>query len=312
MTDFTFSKAMLACKYDEQRIEDYFKTGGYLLGSPKLDGIRGLAHPDGIKGRSNKLLKNRQLQLAFKDILRPGVDGEFIDGEPNEGDVYNRTYSPVMAKDRDIGALRFWVFDDFSIGHLPFAQRLKSVQNRFDDRHPLIQVVPHVELRSLADVQLAKAQAQADGYEGWMLRRPDFGYRNDRSTAAELGLMKLKDDTDAEAQVFDMEEAMFNGNEAFTDELGRTARSTAKAGLSGKGMVGAFWLFDHNGPGGARREFKVSAGKFDHPERVAIWNRRAAIIFSGLYLKYRYFGYGEKDLPRHGRAIGWRDPVDMG
>jgi hypothetical protein len=72
-----------------------------------------------------------------------------------------------------------------------------------------------------------------------MLRDPNGPYKFGRSTRKEGYLLKLKRFCDSEAEVIGVVELMHNGNEAKTNALGRTERSTRKAGKTGMGVLGA-------------------------------------------------------------------------
>jgi ATP-dependent DNA ligase len=136
-----------------------------------------------------------------------------------------------------------------------------------------------------------------------MLRNPNATYKYGRSTPKSQDLVKLKPFQDSEAIVLGVYEAMFNGNEAVTNALGHTERSTHKENLSGKGMLGGFHVRDlHTGV-----EFDCAPGKSSHAERTEWWNSKPV----GKILKYRFLPVGIKDKPRHCRFIGWRDMRDM-
>ena len=118
-------------------------------------------------------------------------------------------------------------------------------------------------------------------------------------------MLKLKPHEDTEFEVTGFYEAMENLNEAFTNELGETARSSHQENKVGKGMLGGFYgkLLTTG------QEIKVAPGKLKHAERIAIWNNQAAYL--GKIAKQRSFPIGVLNLPRHGRWIGWRDDTDM-
>src|ERR1019366_5223919 len=82
-------------------------------------------------------------------------------------------------------------------------------------------------------------------------------------------LLKLKRYDDCEAVVTGMEELMHNDNEAFTNELGRTARSSAKDGKRGAGVLGKLNLKGLNGDY-AGVEFDCGTG-FDAEQRKDFW-----------------------------------------
>jgi hypothetical protein len=77
---------------------------------------------------------------------------------------------------------------------------------------------------------------------------------------------------------------MHNTNEAQTNELGRTKRSTAMEGLVGKGTMGALLVKDID----TQIEFSIGTG-FTAEQRLAFWNRRATLV--GSVAKYKHFPY---------------------
>jgi DNA ligase-1 len=117
-------------------------------------------------------------------------------------------------------------------------------------------------------------------------------------------LLKVKRFDDSEAEIIGFEEEQFNGNTAETNELGRTKRSTAKAGLVGKGTLGAFTVRDiHTGV-----EFSIGTG-LTALQRGVFWQRRDEYL--GKLAKYKYFAVGVKVAPRHPVFLGFRDRVDL-
>ena len=115
--------------------------------------------------------------------------------------------------------------------------------------------------------------------------------------------MKVKPLVDVEFEVLDILEGMTNTNEAFTNELGYTARSKLQEGLVPNGMLGKFVCQSEG------ETFYVAPGKFSHEERREIWKNREAYL--GKMVKVRYMGYGIDRVPRQPRALGWRSDVDM-
>ena len=95
---------------------------------------------------------------------------------------------------------------------------------------------------------------------------------------------------------------MHNGNEATTNELGRTKRSSHQAGKTGRGDLGALIVRFYD------VEFNIGTG-FDDVERAEIWNHRDR--FLGKLAKFKYFSVGVKDAPRHPVFLGWRAGVDL-
>lgn len=143
------------------------------------------------------------------------------------------------------------------------------------------------------------------GYEGVMLRKlrgPDSQYKFGRATAKSNTLLKLKRFTDAEYRVVDMVERLHNGNEAVTNAIGRTERSSHKENMVPMGTLGALVL-DH--PCGT---FTCGTG-FTDAERKHIWDNRE--LFIGRLAKVKSFAIGVKDMPRFPVWLGFRDEKDM-
>jgi DNA ligase-1 len=126
-----------------------------------------------------------------------------------------------------------------------------------------------------------------------------------RATAKEGTLLKLKRYADAEATITGFAEEMFNGNEATTNELGRTKRSSHQANKTGKDTLGTLIVTGLTAFEG--KEFRV--GGFDAAMRAEIWQNQEKYL--GRIVKFKYFNVGIKDLPRHPNFLAFRDPIDL-
>ena len=292
-------RPMLAPNDDPQRNPNFFKKLQYpLLCSPKLDGIRGLSLGGKLYSRSGKLLPSRQVQEEFKNL--PALDGELIEGDPKDFDVYNRTQSHVMSEDKP-GNLTYWVFDCLEDSSSPFYKRLDLAESLIS--HPKVRLVPHEYIDSYEEL-LAYEEKQLDlGYEGIMMRSPIAPYKHGRCTMNEGYFFKLKRFSDTEGVIVGFEERMTNTNKAEESELGYTKRSSSKEGLRPAGTLGKFLV--------SYREdtLPVALGSFKHSEAQEIWDNQDKYL--GLTLKFRYFGHGVKDRPRFPRAIGFRSELDL-
>lgn len=268
-----------------------------LLASPKLDGVRAVVRNGIVYSRSNKSIPNKFVQLKFKHLEH--YDGELIVGEPTSKSVYRDTVSHVMAHDKTDYDLRFYVFDHVQDVSLPYEHRNDLARCEHDGVVCLSQYPIH-NLDKLLDYE---EQMLELGYEGLILRDPNAPYKYGRSTVNEGYLLKMKRFTDAEFEVIGFEERMHNGNEATTNELGRTARSSHEAGKVGLGDLGALVL---QGDGFT---FRVGTG-FDDTTRRILWDiRRDGLV--GRLAKIKYFAVGMKTAPRHPVFLGFRDRNDL-
>jgi DNA ligase-1 len=243
------------------------------------------------------------------------LDGELIAGDPCAPDAYRKTVSMVMADDKPVDRLRYWVFDYF-IDHgtrdaQNFAARYRTLCGNLTLTSETI-IVPHTYIHTAATLTKFEEEHIEAGHEGVMLRSPDGPYKCGRSTTKEGYLLKLKRFADSEAEVIGVVELMHNGNEAKKNALGRTERSTAKAGKTGMGVMGALQVRDVK----TGVEFEIGTG-FDATARQDIWMRaeitkdRKQPFKTWPLVKYKYFAGGSKDKPRFPVFLGWRDKRDV-
>lgn len=288
---------MLACEADLEKL--VFPV----FASPKLDGIRCSI----VQGRAlTRTLKEVPNRIVFSNLSRPeltGLDGELIVGPPNAPDVYRTTVSGVMSRDENPE----YVFHVFDYHTQPggWWKRFQAIANDFADGST-IQRLAHTLLEDMDDLLEYEQYALSQGYEGVILRHPEAPYKFGRSTAREGYLMKLKRFQDSEAVVLEVIEEMHNGNEATTNELGRTKRSSHKGNKSGKGRMGALRVKDiHTGV-----EFELGTGFTDY-DKAWWWSWAETNGLDGLIVKYKFFPVGVKDKPRHPVYLGLRSPIDL-
>ena len=267
-----------------------------LLASAKLDGVRAVVRDGVVFSRSNKPIPNAYVQKLFGKYTH--FDGELIVGDPTSKTCYRDTISGVMAQDGE-PAVRLFVFDHVGNTSAPYLHRAE----RLDLEKPHVVQHKQVLCLRLADVLKYEEQCLDDGYEGLILRDPNAPYKQGRSTVKEGYLLKLKRFVDDEAVIVNCFEREHNGNEARTDELGRTKRSSHKAGKIGRGDLGGFVLRSSSGV-----EFSCGTG-FSDAERAAYWAGKDRLI--GKIAKFKYFPVGVKEAPRHPVWLGFRDPIDM-
>lgn len=266
-----------------------------LLASAKLDGVRAVVKNGVVLSRSLKPIPNAYVQSLFKHLEH--FDGELIVGDPTSKTCYRDTVSGVMSKDGEPD-VRFFVFD-----------KTDKPTQRYQDRKPLRDAIARVVLLNqyhvtCLDTLLALEEKLLDqGYEGLILRDPNAPYKFGRSTVREGYLLKLKRFTDAEFEVVGFEERMHNGNEATTNELGRTKRSSHKENKTGRGDLGALIVRTAEG-----LVFNVGTG-FDDAQRAEIWANQAK--YQGAWAKVKFFAIGMKDAPRHPVFLGWREQCDL-
>jgi DNA ligase-1 len=288
-------KPLLAIEHTKVKAQKYPM---YL--SEKLDGIRCVVFGGVGYSRSLKPIPNASIQAYFKqhaDILE-GLDGELIVGNKNAPDVFNQSTSGVMRQSGEPD-FTFWVFDKF-LPH-PYTSRTGSIPTELPDR---VRFLPIFYVENEDEVNKYEAEFLAIGAEGVMLRDPHGMYKCGRSGTKNPELQKVKRFVDNEFEIIGFEPKYENHNEAKTNELGRTERSTAKDGLVAVELMGALTLKTSDG-----QIFSCGSG-FNDKLRVELWQQRDSLV--GQLAKVKYFDVGTGyAVPRFPVFIAIRHKDDM-
>lgn len=310
-------KPHLSATY-EKGVLDFSK--GWLL-SAKYDGIRAVnLDGTGLVSRSLKPIPNKVAQERFGGPLFQYMDGELIIGEPFAKDVFNVTTSGVRKADADVD-VKYYVFDYFkdplapayvrqthllaAVTALPPELRkhvVMVVQNRIDSEYAFVKMTDEL-------IEL--------GYEGSMLKRPDAPYKFGRSTIGEKdqALVKVKFRESSEARILAVEPEMENTNEATTNELGRTQRSSHAEGKVAKEKVGRFFVEDvkEGSPTFGMKFYVGVMRNVKAAQKEEWWADRESLVDQ--YITYDYMPIGTIDAPRQPvleGAKGIRADFDMG
>lgn len=266
--------------------------------SMKLNGHRVIVD-DREKGihlyaRSGKLVQNEATQNHFGRAELLGLDGEIIVGPPNVETVWNATSSGIKTIRFDPKAT-FYVFDDFTKPQLPYEERFKLLAKRVAKLNAAgvrVSLVPHFPVKNIAQIVAHNKKFLRGGFEGIMWRSLDGPYKEGRSTLDEGWLLKAKPRENFEAECIGFVEGKTNNNTATTNELGRSQRSSQKAGFTGRGTLGA--LICKELPDGA--VFQVGTGVgIDERTKAALWKVRGTLIGRTIY--GTKLAVGEKDKP---------------
>lgn len=315
----------LAEDWQRARLVEYFKRkGAYVIAQPKLDGCRGGQYsPGAFTGRSLKPYKNKKLTKFWSNIVFDGLDGELILPPPYEWNfhamcrmttsVVNTIDSPTIP---NLVAFDFVTPKSAEWAYLRRYEKLQRwVEKLREEETRRIHLMPMRIAKSIEELEGFDDEWVTYGYEGTIVRNPDAPFKPDRSTLA-MELWRIKRRLDFEFVVDEVVEAMENQNEAKTNALGRTERSTHKANKVGKGMVGAIkgrvlkkvlWqgkvLFEKDQP------IKVGPGEMTHADRVKYWKRQDRIV--GKIGKAKVQPHGTMEKPRAPVWIGFRAAEDM-
>lgn len=290
------------------------------IGQPKADGVRGMQLRVGkFSGRSLEPFANRKLTKFWSQPDFYGLDGELVvPGVPwthpamcrDTTSITNTIASPTVP---DLIAFDFVTRETMA---LPYEKRYRRLESQVTDLdEPGLFVMPFVILRNMDEVDEYHDKNVKAGYEGTILRNAKAPFKPDRATLA-MELWRIKDRIDFEVKVTGFVEAMRNDNEAKTNALGRTERSTHKANKTGKGMVGMIQgivLKDVKWQGktlfAKGMLIDVGPGEMNHAQRKAVWeNPKLLLNHTG---KVSVQPHGTKDKPRQPIWLTERSKVDL-
>jgi DNA ligase-1 len=271
-----------------------------LLATPKIDGIRCIIIDGVATSRSLKPIPNAYIQSV---IGKPEFNG--LDGELLVGASFQQATSGIMSEDGEPD-FTFYVFDTVRVDW-PYWERVSAIGAAETGYGKCrIEVLRPVKIDNRAALDQYTEEQLALGHEGVMVRTPNSPYKQGRATFKEGFLTKIKPFEDAEATVVGFEERMHNGNEATTNALGRTERSSHQANLVPMGTLGA--LVCSNQAKWPGVTFNIGTG-FDDLTRANIWHSRADV--AGRTVRFKYQAIGTVDKPRIPVFEGFRSAEDM-
>jgi len=227
------------------------------------------------------------------------LDGEIIVGSPTAKDCFNKTSSAVMSFDGE-PEFSYYIFDRMVPGTYEDRFLRWELLATIETALPYIKVLRQDIVLSLRGLEQYEQEQVSLGYEGIMIRDPNGLYKYGRSTVNEGILLKLKRFQDFEATVIGFEERMHNANEATTDELGHTKRSSHQDNMIPENTLGSLICKSEQ----YEQTFKVGTG-FDDNLRLEIWNNQNKYLNKSAKIKSQLCG--EKDKPRFPVFLGWRE-----
>lgn len=272
---------MLCYPFEERRLINpkfgwNFQQGVFV--QPKLDGIRATTrrNEDGqvvLISSEGNILPIPHITDVLEDMkLQFDLDGELY----CHGKSFEWISSRVkLGTYEDVKKLQYHVFDIWNPYLMAYKVRYQMLWNlfsmrSFSSRTSTVQLVSTSELLSTDSSLLLDYVSEElnryvnEGYEGIILRCPTACYEMKRSRF----IMKFKPSKTDCYQIVGIEQA-------YTME-GKP-----------KGMVGAFIVISPD----SSQEFKISAGRFTHEERIKMWEQRPL----GKFLEFQYQNKTAKD-----------------
>ncbi|WLY87248.1 hypothetical protein [Vibrio phage vB_VibM_83AMN] len=279
-----------------------------VIAQPKIDGVRGLNIESQLFGRSLKRFANINVNARFDSPIYSWMDSELYAGNDIFADDLCRRTTSVMTTIQGSSDVSRVVFDLCfpEWRDKKYIYRLEQMEKFIKEHAPMFVNCTEWRLIDNEDDLLAYDIENLDrGAEGTIARDPQGYYKYGRSTVNEGLLLRIKQYTDEEGIIRHLYEAETNLNEAQTNELGLTYRTSHKANKVGNGRIASMDIELIS----TGEIVRASAGKLTHAESEYYFKNQCE--FLGKIAKIKHFAKGAKDTTRHCTFQGLRDPVDM-
>lgn len=317
MTNF---KPMLACDWHQ----DHMKFP--CIAQPKVDGVHAVNRDGVMLARTLKEFGNKHIQKLFGDKRLRGFCGELIVGDnPAADDLCRNTTSAVNSYEGEPDYT--WILFDYcpndEVAELNYNVRMltglaTAEKYGIDFRNIKIKVIQSKTVNNMEELLEFEQEMLELGYEGIIVRDPNKPYKYGRCGKTHMGCWRVKRMIEEEILVEEIVEGFHNNNEALTNELGRTERSTHMENMIPNGMVGSMvgsLIKDVHDPITGELLFskglkvKVSAGKMTEDERKFYFANPCKLV--GQYVKFKMFPKGVKDKPRFPVFVSIRAKEDV-
>ena len=289
---------------------------------PKIDGVRALNINGTLTGRSLDPFKGFGITEYWSKPEFQHLDGEMTLGpNPASPDRLCSLTTGAMGAFKRVAESPnlFWhVFDWLAEPSLPYEERYEKLKQhvvRLD--HSKVRLVVSSVANNREELDTLIAKFFDEGYEGAIIRNPKTAIKEGRPT--KLGqLWRVKPWSDSEMLVTGFTEGEKNTNEATVNSLGRTERSSAKAGKIPNSMIGSIQgrlLENCYNPITGRLLFPaglpvtVGTGTMTDAELLDYFQHPEKLV--NHIIKFKHMTHGVKDLPRMGGYISHRLKVDM-
>ena len=295
---------------------DFSKLKYPLIGSPKIDGVRGCNQSGILLGRSLKQHENKHTTRYFSRNELSDIDGELHLGNITTLDNLCMLTSSALSTIEETPDIH-WTTFDLAISGITYEKRLVMLEDRIKQiNDPKIHLIESTIIENFDELIEFDTKCLQLGYEGTCFRNPLAEYKEGRSTSV-CELVRLKRFIEEEAIVLSVIEGTQNNNEKQINELGRSFRSSHQSNLIPNGMVGGLWCkllkdvyFYNKLLYKADTVFKVAPGIMTKAQRLHYFIHQNEIV--GHVIKFKTFPRGVKDLPRFPTFQSIRIKSDIG
>lgn len=318
--NLTFKRAQEA----EDAVLD--KIGYPIWVQPKIDGVRAWNPHGTLVGRSMDPFEGYGITEFFSQDIFKHFDGEMILGtNPACTDGLCRATTGAMGRFKgvtEMANLHWNVFDYLcpTTIRMTYSDRYLHLKDVVAElQHPRIHLVPFKVAFNRTELNAIIAEYFEAGYEGAIIRNPRAKFKEGRATQKNQELWRVKPWSDAEILVTGITEGEDNYNEKTTNSLGRSERSSAKAGKVLNGTLGSIqgtMLADFYCPWTKKKLFSkdqavtVGPGEMNHKDRKYYFENQSEIVDH--YVKFKHMTHGIKDQPRFPTYLSHRLKQDIG
>lgn len=290
---------------------------------PKIDGVRAMNLKGTLTGRSLDPFKGFGVTEFFSRPEFVGFDGEMTLGDDPCALRLCSLTTGALGRFKGVTQredFHWWVFDYQTEETLawPYHKRwMKARDLVLDFGQYYLHIVPYEHVRTLDRANTIIDEHLDAGYEGTIWRQPGEVVKQGRSDKRQQ-LTRTKPWADMEILVTRVVEGNANNNEVKTNSLGRTERSSAKAGLVPNGEIGSivgdvvndfFCPFTGKLLFPKGMEVEAGSGEMTKAQAAAWFADQTQIV--GWYATIKHLAYGVKDKPRMGTFKSKRLREDM-
>ena len=169
--NFVDSRVMLSNKIHPDNLKDWFakhNTNEFILGQPKLNGMRAVYNNGIFKSRLDTVLG----KIAYEDFMLDKTLPDTLDGELYAHGYPLEEIISMVKGSTDNSELKYYVFDTMTEG-MSAAMRLSQCLQYQNDR---VHVVSTVPLYDYTQAEQYLSLCESKGYEGIMLKTPHGSY----------------------------------------------------------------------------------------------------------------------------------------
>lgn len=289
----------------------------------KVDGSFAFIQNNKLYARSLKAHENLHVTEQYSSHWFNGLRGELIVGdEPTAPDLCRNTSSALRTISGQPSTSLF-CFDYVlpETKDLPYSERMKllgmKVRELRANGFTNIFMIPVNYVNSMQEYHELRDKFLSLGYEGCVVRDPMSKHKEGRSSSTKPDLWRYKPWSSAEIRVDYLVEEQKNNNQAKTNELGHTERSTHQENLVGKQTMGAIVgtlvtpLLDYQGKVVANVgiQLTIATGSLKEKECKFYWENQQELV--GKLVEFEYMSFGLKEKPRFAQFKRIRSENDM-